>query len=215
MLALLQQVGIQVPGWLQTAQAVLVGLQSVFIVAGIIAAYYRFIREKPHTFRLQATVSGTAEIHGATIYLLVTATAHNAGKVAIPLNLEDTALRIGTRKAGDDEWRHFDIRDIFLGRYQVRSEEKIEEQVWIEIPYELGRVGVRLELSIVGKDEDCTLWPAYLLYCKSSYRTRCNFIRKRVRFPPAATDAEEESPNGPYREPGYSTAQQGSRKTAG
>ncbi len=159
MLAFLQQAGSQVPAWLQTAQAASTGLQGIFIVLGIVAAYYRFIREKPHTFRLQPTVSGAVKIQDKTIYLVVTVAAHNTGQVDIPLNLESTGLRIETRRAGDDGWRLFNTQDIFLflENSPVRPDVKIEDQVWEEIPYE-GRVGVRLELSIFARGENYPSW---------------------------------------------------------
>ena len=52
MLALLQAQTNRVRGWLQVAVAVLAARQSVFIIAGIVAAYYTFIQEKPDTSRL-------------------------------------------------------------------------------------------------------------------------------------------------------------------
>ncbi len=144
---------------MQIMQSVLVSLQSVFIILGIIAAYYRFIKEKPHAFRLQPTVSGAVEIRDATIYLVVKVAAQNTGQVDIPLNLESTGLRIETRRAGDDEWRLFNTQDIFffLENSPVRPDVKIEDEVWEEIPLD-GRVGVRLELSIFAQDENSPSW---------------------------------------------------------
>lgn len=159
MLAFFQQTGSQTPGFLQTIQSVLLSLQSVFIIAGIIAAYYRFIKEKPHTFRLQPTVSATAEIQDATIYLVVKVTAHNTGQVDIPLNLESTGLRISTRRAGDDNWRLFNTQGVFffLENSPVRPDVQIEDQVWEEIPHD-DRIEVRLELSIFAQNENCPSW---------------------------------------------------------
>lgn len=159
MLAFLQQAGSQVPVGLQVVQALAITFQGVFIILGIIAAYYRFIKEKPHAFRLQPTVSGAVKIHNETIYLVVTVAAHNTGQVDIPLNLESTGLRIETRRAGDDGWRLFNTQDIFLflENSPVRPDVNIEDQVWEEIPYD-GRVGVRLELSIFAQDENYPSW---------------------------------------------------------
>lgn len=159
MFALLQQAGSQVPWWLQIIVAVLAAFQSAFIIVGIFAAYWRFIKEKPHTFRLQPTVSGTAEVQEETVFLVIKATAHNAGQVAVPLNLESTGLRIETRRPGDEEWRLFRTHDmfLFLEDSPIRPDVKIEDQVWVEVPYE-GRVGVRLELSIFAQDENCPAW---------------------------------------------------------
>ena len=159
MLALLQQTGSQVPGWLQVIVALLAAGQSLSIILGIIAAYYRFIKEKPHTFRLQPTVSGTAEIQDTTIYLAAKATVHNAGQVDIPLDLQKSGLRIETRRAGDEEWRLFLTRNmfLFLEHAPLRPDVEIEDQVWEEIPHD-GRVAVRLELTIITQGENEPFW---------------------------------------------------------
>lgn len=139
--------------------AVLAGLQSAAIIGGIIAAAYRFRREKPHANRLQSTVSGTAEIQDGLIYLATKATAHNTGQVDIPLDLERTGLRIETRRTGDNEWRLFRTESmfLFLENSPIRSDVKLEDQVWTEIPCE-GRVAVRLELTIFTQDEKRPWW---------------------------------------------------------
>lgn len=159
MLALLQQTGNQVPGLLQIAVALSVVAQSAAIIAGIIAAWYRFVREKPHAFRLQPTVSGTHEIRGTTIYLAAKATIHNTGQVDIPLDLERSGLRIETKWAGDEEWRLFRTRNIFLFLEDapLRPDVKIEDQLWEEIPHD-GRVAARLELTIVPQSETEPFW---------------------------------------------------------
>lgn len=94
MLALLQQVGSQVPGWLQIMVAALAALQSVAIVGGIMAAYYRFIEEKPHTSRVRPAVSGAVEVQNDTIYLRAKVSVQNNGQVKVDFDLEFTALEI-------------------------------------------------------------------------------------------------------------------------
>lgn len=157
MLALLQQTGSQVPGWLQVVVALLAALQSVAIVGGIIAAYYRFIREKPHTSRVQPAVSGTAEVQNDTIYLQAKVSAQNNGQVEVDLDPELMALEIFTRKAGDEGWEYRRIQSIFEQHEWVRPGEEIRDQIWIEIPHN-GEIGLRMDL-FVSEGED-TVWPA-------------------------------------------------------
>lgn len=157
MLALLQQVGSQVPSWLQITVAALAALQSVAIVLGIVAAYYRFIKEKPHASRVQPTVSGTVEVQNDTIYLQAKVSAQNNGQVKVNFDPELTALEIFTRKAGDDGWEYRCIESIFEQHEWVRPGEAVEDQVWVEIPHH-GEIGLKMDLY-VAEDED-TVWSA-------------------------------------------------------
>lgn len=157
MLAFLQQTGSQVPAWLQITVAVLAGFQSVFIIGGIIAAYYRFIKEKPHATRLQPAVSGAVEVQNDTIYLRAKVSAQNNGQVNVNFDPELTALEIFTRKAGEEGWEYQRIESIFEQHDWVRPGEEVEDQLWIEISHD-GEIGLKMDLY-VAEDED-TVWSA-------------------------------------------------------
>src|SRR5215213_6462395 len=106
MLALLQSPTYHVPGWLQVTVAVFAVLQSAAIIGGIVAALYRFRREKPHRARLQPTISGLAATQNGVIHLQVGVSAENVGQVPIALDKEATTLRVSSRKTGDSGWSH-------------------------------------------------------------------------------------------------------------
>jgi hypothetical protein len=152
MLALLQQAGSQVPASLQIAVAVLAALQSIAIIAGIIAAYYKFVKEKPHASRIQPAVSGTAEVHDGIIYIRAKVSAQNNGQVEVDLDVELTALEILSRKVGGEGWEYRCIASIFEQHEWVRPGEEIEDQIWVEIPYD-GEIGIKLDL-FVAESED-------------------------------------------------------------
>lgn len=161
MLALLQRVTSQLPTWLAIVVAVLGAFQSLVTTLAIIIggtfAYYRFFKEETYTSRLQPTVSGTAEVHDGTIYLRTRVAAQNTGQVSVGLDLELTALEIFTRKVGDDDWEYRHIESIFWGHDQVQPGEEIEDQIWVEIPYD-NEVGLKMDLS-VSEGED-VMWLA-------------------------------------------------------
>jgi hypothetical protein len=160
-LTLLQEATSQLPAWLEVTRAALGSLQSLIAAAGIIIggifAYYRFFKEETHTSRLQPKVSGSAEIHGGTIYLRTTVRAENTGQVLVELDLELTALEIFTRKPGDTEWEYRHIESIFREHDQVQPGEEIEDQVWIEIPHN-NEIGLKMDLYVSGGED--LLWPA-------------------------------------------------------
>jgi hypothetical protein len=161
MLALLQDAPSQVPAWLEITRTVLVAIQALITAAGIIIggifAYYRFFKEETHTSRLQPKVSGTAEVHDSTIYLRATVRAENTGQVLVDLNPELTALEIFTRKPGDAAWGYWHIESVFWEHEQVQPGEEIEDQIWMEIPYN-GEIGLKMDLYVSGGED--LIWPA-------------------------------------------------------
>jgi hypothetical protein len=157
MLALLQGITGQVPGWLTVTWVVLSALQSLFIIGGIIAALYRFRKEKPHEDRMQPRTTGEAWVEGGTIYVRAVVAAENKGEVPFIIDHELSALEVFVRIEGSEVWESEDIFDVFLLRSEVQPGEETEDQAWIEIPYE-EQLAVRLDLYLF-KDEE-SMWPA-------------------------------------------------------
>jgi hypothetical protein len=148
MLALLQMPTNYVPGWLQITVAVLAALQSAAIIGGIIAAYYRFIKEKPHTSRLKPTISGVAATKDSTTHLQIELSVENVGQVPVKIDREATGLRVSSRKPGDDKWTLHVTESVFGHQEQVQPEETVIDQMWCEFPYE-GEVAFKLEFFVI------------------------------------------------------------------
>jgi hypothetical protein len=151
-LALLQQAAqqatSQVPGWLQITVAVLAAFQSAAIIGGIIAAYYRFIKEKPHTSRLKPTLSGVAATKDDITHLQVELSVENVGQVPVKIDREATGLRVSSRKTGDDSWTLHITESVFGHQEWVQPEETVIDQIWCEFPYE-GEVAYKLEFFVI------------------------------------------------------------------
>src|SRR5215210_2273413 len=136
MLALLQAPTNHVPGWLQITVAVLAALQSLSIVGGIIAAAYRFRREKPHKGRFQPTISGVAATKDKIIHLQVEVSAENVGQVPISLEKSATILRVTSRKTGDSAWTPQWLENVLGQQDEIQPGETLIDQQWFEKPEE-------------------------------------------------------------------------------
>jgi hypothetical protein len=148
MLALLQSLTNHVPGWLQIIVAVLAAFQNLFIIGGIIAAYYRFIKEKPHTSRLQPTISGIAVTKAGTIYLQVNVSVENVGQVPVPIDRTATGLRVLSRKTGEGDWTFRVVESVFGRQQQAEPGATILDRVWREVPDD-GEVAFMLEFFVI------------------------------------------------------------------
>jgi hypothetical protein len=156
MLALLQSQTHHVPGWLQVIVAVLAALQSVAIIGGIIAALYRFRREKPHKARLQPTISGVAATKDGIRHLQVEVSAENVGQVPIALDKAATLLLVSSRRTGDAEWTLQELRNVLEQQDEIQPGEKPVDQQWFEMPEE-GEVAFKLDLSVAESEEDVSI----------------------------------------------------------
>lgn len=157
MLALLQESANQQPSWLLDTRTVFVILQSAAIIAGVGAAYYRFVREEKHTSRLQPKVSGATQTHDGVIYLWAAVVVQNNGQVPVNLDRALTALELSTRKAGESGWTFRRIESVFRERSRLQPGEEVEDQVWLEISHE-NEVAIKLDLYVF-ENED-SMWPA-------------------------------------------------------
>jgi len=157
MLALLQGMTSQAPGWLTNTWVVFGILQSAFIIGGIVAALYRFRKEKPHEDRVQPRTAGEAWVRDRTIYTRAVVAVENKGGVPFDIDHELSALEVYARIEDSETWEYEDIFDVFGRRALVQPGEETEDQVWIEIPYE-DQLAVRLDFYLF-KDEE-SMWPA-------------------------------------------------------
>ena len=129
----------------------------MFIIGGIVAALYRFRKEKPHEDRVQPRTTGEAWVIDRTIYIRAVVAVENKGEVPFEINHELSALEVYTRIEGSEVWEYEDIFDVFPNRALVQPGEETEDQVWIEIPYE-DQLAVRLDLYFFEDEE--SVWPA-------------------------------------------------------
>jgi|SRR5215203_3032249 len=153
MLALLQGAANQAPGWLYSLWLWLGIFESVAVILGVGAAFWKFIIRNPHEDRLQPTVKAVADIYDEVIYIRVTALAENNGEVRIAL--DGAVVEPWTRKSGDPQWDYqgpFN-KSVFLERNEIRPQEEAEDQVWIEIPYG-GEIGLKLDFTVTAKTQD-------------------------------------------------------------
>jgi hypothetical protein len=153
MLALVQEATNQGPEWLVVARTAGQALQGFVTALGIIIgglfAYYKFFRQGEHDPRLQPNVTAKATIHDGVAYIVATVTAQNTGQVNIELNLDSCVLLIFTTSPAATSWRERYPAQVFGKHKRVQPGETLEDQAWIEIPYE-GELGVRLDLTVAG-----------------------------------------------------------------
>ena len=134
-------------------QSSAVVIQAVFVIAGVIAAYYRFRREEPLTSRLQPTISGVAAIRDGTIYLQINLSVENVGQVPVAINTEATVLRVSARQAGQDGWGEPVTLGALDQQEAVRPGATVIDRLWQELPYG-GEVALLLELSVAERVEN-------------------------------------------------------------
>src|SRR5215218_96665 len=124
MLALLQGSASQAPGWLNNMWVVFGILQSIFVIGGIVAAFYRFRKEQPHEDRMEPSATGDVQIRNRTIYIRTVVSVENKGEVPFEINHELSALEVYTRLENSETWEYEDIFDVFLRSVQVQPGEK-------------------------------------------------------------------------------------------
>lgn len=112
-------------------------------------AWWKFFRQGEHDPRLQPNVTAKATIHDEVAYIMATVTAHNTGQVNVELNLDSCVLLIFTTSPAATDWRERYPAQVFGKHKRVQRGETLEDQAWIEIPYE-GELGVRLDLTVAG-----------------------------------------------------------------
>src|SRR5215210_9375436 len=151
MLALLQGASRQIPGWLQGLEAWAVVFQGfltpVLIAVGGGFAWYKFFRQGEHDPRLQPSITGTAKIHGGTIYVFATATVQNNGQVDVEFTDEGSALTVFTTTAEEEGWQPHRPERVFRGQRLVQPGETLEDQKLIEIRHG-DEIAVRLDLAV-------------------------------------------------------------------
>jgi hypothetical protein len=141
---------------LQIVVAALAGLQSLAIIGGVIAALYRFRREKPHKSRLQPTISGVAATRDEIIHLQVGVSAENVGQVEVALDKDATTLRVSSRKTGEDGWNRRQLENVLGQQEKIQPGETLIDQEWFEFP-DTGEIAFKLELSLVESEEDVSV----------------------------------------------------------
>lgn len=152
MLALVQGIVQQLPDWLRWFQALAISVGSLGTAGAIIFAVYKFYRQGGHDPRLQPTVTGSVTVKEGTAYIVATASVANNGQVDVELDLDPSAsgLVLLTRQKGDDGWREPKLKySVFPGQERVQPNATLEDQIWIELPYQ-GEVAVVLELTVTG-----------------------------------------------------------------
>ncbi len=117
MLALLQGMTSQAPGWLTNTWVVFGILQSAFIIGGIVAALYRFRKEKPHEDRVQPRTAGEAWVRDRTIYIRAVVAVENKGGVPFDIDHELSALEVYARIEDSETWEYEDIFDLGVRRH--------------------------------------------------------------------------------------------------
>jgi hypothetical protein len=163
MLALLQEVSRQIPGWLQGLEAWAVIFQGfvtpLLILAGGLFAWWKFIRQGEHDPRLQPSVTATTTPHEGVIYVFATVTVHNNGNVDVVFTDEDSALTIYTTTKDEKDWQPQLPEYVFRGQKRVRPGETLEDQKLIQIKHG-NEVAVRLDLAVTGRDakENTVTW---------------------------------------------------------
>ena len=134
----------------------LAGLQSLVIIGGVLAAVYRFRKEKPLKSRLQPTISGIAATKDGIIHLQVGVSAENVGQVGVALDKNSTSLRVASRKTGEDGWTRRELEAVLGQQETIQPGETLIDQEWFEFP-NTGEVAFKLELSLVESEEDVSV----------------------------------------------------------
>ena len=128
------------------------------ILAGGVAAYYKFFKGRVHVSRLELKVSGSVVCKDNVSYLFTTACVKNIGLCKVDIN-EDSGLRITSCKAPVAlsaaqlvKWKEPATFTIFEDDPWIEPGETVEEKYLIAIPScEREHVAYRLQLIIVSK----------------------------------------------------------------
>jgi hypothetical protein len=128
------------------------------IVAGGVAAYYKFFKGRVHVSRLELKVSGSILCKDDVNYLLTTACVKNIGLTKVDLKHEDSGLRITSCKpmatvttAQLPDWNDASVFDVFEDDPWIEPGETVEEKYLIAIPPST-REPFRLQLRIVSEN---------------------------------------------------------------
>jgi hypothetical protein len=92
-------------------------------------------------------VTANITLHDGIIYIVVIMKAQNTGQVNVRLSPEYSGLDVRTTKTGDDGWTYRYSDDVFLNHTVVQPGETLEDQAWLEIPYD-NEVGIKLDLTV-------------------------------------------------------------------
>jgi hypothetical protein len=122
-------------------------ITSLAIIVGGIVTYYRFFKERTHASTIQPSISYSMAREGGIIYLQVSASATNIGQSKVDINHDFTALRVSTRRRGDEGWTWQHTYDVLTQQGWVEPGETVGEPVWVEIG-RADNVAVRLDLYI-------------------------------------------------------------------
>ena len=129
------------------------------ILAGGVAAYYKFVKGRVHVSRLELKVSGSILSKDNVNYLLTTACIKNIGLAKVDIDHEDSGLRIISCKpmanvttAQLPDWQdNASVFNVFEDDPWIEPGETVEEKYLIAIPA-YNQAPFRLQLRIVSEN---------------------------------------------------------------
>jgi hypothetical protein len=145
-----------VPLWLRNVQAGADVFQKMATGGGVIVgglfAYFRFFKERTHASNIQPTISYSMAREEDVIYLRVSASATNIGQSKVDINREFSALRVATRKYGEDGWTLQRIEGVLAEQAWIEPNETVGEPIWVEM-YKADNVAIRLDLYVAESEK--------------------------------------------------------------
>jgi hypothetical protein len=131
-------------------------LQSVAIVVGGVAAYFKWFRGRIYRPRLETVVGGSLKT-GAGQFLLVSVRTKNVGLSEVRIEQEGSAVRIfsskppsSSAKAKNVAWERHGTFPIYEEHGWIESNETIEHQRLVQLP-QREYLAFRIEVWIASK----------------------------------------------------------------
>lgn len=131
-------------------------LQSVAIVVGGVAAYFKWFRGRVYRPRLETTAGGSLKTNGGQ-YLHVTVRTKNVGLSEVRIEEKGSGVRIlsgqpasGLTIVKNVVWKHCASFPIYEEHGWIESNETIEHQRLVQLPQQ-EYLAFRIEVSIASK----------------------------------------------------------------
>lgn len=130
---LLHLLNYSVNKWLQS-------IQILAIIAGFVAAYFRWFMGRIYHARLEAIISGTATRYKGSIYVTISSKMKNIGLSKFQLSKDPCILTIKASKPlshftkwSPPDWEDIGVASIFDGESLIESGETISDEALIVI----------------------------------------------------------------------------------
>jgi hypothetical protein len=145
-----------VPGWLQVTESV---VKIVALATGGVWTYYRFIKGRTYSPRLETAVAASAVQRDGNVYVVAKLTVKNTGNVKIDVKHEGSGLRlfscdldIGATTHGEPRWTRLVTLPVLRHHGWIESSESIQDELLYVVRADSTAVKLEFRLCAKGKE---------------------------------------------------------------